>query len=426
MAKETQWLERLEYLEPGGEGSDLMLASPPRLLRASLYLMAGLLFAALIWSWLSKVDIYITSIGAVRPKGDLVKVQAIAAGRITKVEVKDGQAVSEGDVLFVLDQTALDQVRNELEGTRERRLARERSQIALAGEHQAQAASDRIAVENAEVGLVRAREQQRALAAAVEEAEEILKASRLDLDRKETLFREGVVSDAEQRSAMTQLRIAESSKRSAEADLEASRQSVASAKKNASLLERQAVVGVRERERQAEAISSEVGQLRERETSLELEVGRLQDGLEIRSPVDGVITTVGARNVGEVTQVGMVMATIAPEEAPWIVESLVSNRDAGPLRENLGARVKLKFDAFPFRDYGTLNGKLVEVSPDAESTILGDAYRVRITMDALELSRGRREGEVRLGMTVVAEIVKEEERILMLLFRKVRDRISYE
>ena len=91
----------------------------------------------------------------------------------------------------------------------------------------------------------------------------------------------------------------------------------------------------------------------------------------------------------------------------------------------MGAQVKLKFDAFPFRDFGTLTGTLTTVGHDAEpNDQLGLVYRVEIAFRPEPLVLGSHTGKVRLGMTVTAEILKEQESILMLLFRDIRDRVA--
>ncbi|MEM6797802.1 MAG: biotin/lipoyl-binding protein, partial [Acidobacteriota bacterium] len=165
--RSEDWAARLEFLEPGGEGRDLMLSNPPKLIRASLYLMTALVGAAFLWAWFSEVDIYITSVGSVRPEGDLVKVQAPATGRMMRVDVEDGQQVAEGDVLFVMDrresETALGQVETDLDATRARLEAQGRSFAALSEESTARLASARIAIENARAGLARAQEEQASL-----------------------------------------------------------------------------------------------------------------------------------------------------------------------------------------------------------------------------------------------------------------------
>ena len=147
--------------------------------------------------------------------------------------------------------------------------------------------------------------------------------------------------------------------------------------------------------------------------------------LEVRAPMDGTITSVLTKNIGEIVTPGTLLATLVPQGAELIVEANVTNRDAGPLRDRIGESVKLKFDAFPFRDFGTLNGTLVEVAHDAQpSENLGLVYRVAISFRPEPLSRGRQQGRVRLGMTVTGEIFKDRERVLMTLFRNLRDRVS--
>ncbi|MEM6797762.1 MAG: HlyD family efflux transporter periplasmic adaptor subunit, partial [Acidobacteriota bacterium] len=265
---------------------------------------------------------------------------------------------------------------------------------------------------------------------AVDEAQEMATSARLARDRAESLFNEGIISESSRESADSTWRVAESTLRSANATFDAGRQNVRSAEKSLQLSAQQAEVIRREQERQSESQTSQIELLKAQEIRLSLEQKKLAEGLErleIRSPVDGTVTTVTIRNEGEFAQLGLTLATVAPADAPWIVESWVTNRDAGALRENLGAEVNIKFDAFPFRDYGYVRGTLEEISPDSQLVpLIGDAFRVRISLESLEIGRAGRRGEVRLGMTVTADIVKEKERVLLLLFRKVRDRISYE
>lgn len=172
-----------------------------------------------------------------------------------------------------------------------------------------------------------------------------------------------------------------------------------------------------------ERIQAELRIAEQEEEKLALAVGHL----EIKAPRAGLLTSVLFKNAGEIVSAGAVLATIAAENSPAIVEAMMSNKDVGPLREGIGSRVKLKFDAFPFRDYGLGEGKLLAISPDAiADPKLGLVYRVQIGMDSLVLHRGRREGQIQLGMTVQAEVIKEEERILYLLFKEVRDRLAYD
>ena len=51
-------------------------------------------------------------------------------------------------------------------------------------------------------------------------------------------------------------------------------------------------------------------------------------------------------------------------------------------------------------------------------------YKVKIMLEQEDLCRGDLRGQVKLGMTGQAEIVTDQESILMLLVRKIRQNIS--
>lgn len=93
-------------------------------------------------------------------------------------------------------------------------------------------------------------------------------------------------------------------------------------------------------------------------------MGRSGAGKSIAAPVSGLITTLEAGNAGRVLQAGQTVATIAPAGAPLVAEVRVPNQDIAFIQKELPA--KLKLDAFPFQDYGTIEGTVVEVAPDAQ------------------------------------------------------------
>jgi HlyD family secretion protein len=83
--------------------------------------------------------------------------------------------------------------------------------------------------------------------------------------------------------------------------------------------------------------------------------------------------------------------------------------------------VKFKFDAFPYREYGFLKGRVASISPSAiEDKNLGYVYQVQGALDTAHYDiQGKRYG-VKPGMTAVAELVTERKTIFSLLFKKFR------
>ena len=94
------------------------------------------------------------------------------------------------------------------------------------------------------------------------------------------------------------------------------------------------------------------------------------------------------------------------------------------LRVGMPARIKL--DAYDYQKYGTLSGTVCFVAPDSEvpEGQRTAHYVVRIEVDGEQIGRGDLRGQVKLGMAGQAEIVTDQESVLLLLVRKIRQTIS--
>lgn len=144
----------------------------------------------------------------------------------------------------------------------------------------------------------------------------------------------------------------------------------------------------------------------------------------VTAPVNGVITTMEVLSPGTVLQPGQVLATIAPAGARLLVEASVLNKDIAFIEKGLPA--KLKFDAFPFQDYGAVEGTVIEVSPDAQVNKDSQSfYKVTIAPQRTEIAARGKNIPLRTGLTLTAEIVTERKSILSFIlepFRKLRSK----
>ena len=125
------------------------------------------------------------------------------------------------------------------------------------------------------------------------------------------------------------------------------------------------------------------------------------------TPVDGVVMEVAKRSVGSVLQAAEPLVTIVPADAPLEAEVEIEAADRGTVRP--GDSVRLKLDPFPFQRYGTIDGTLKVVSPDAvkrEPMQGGGAYfRARVALDPGGVKHFADQGlGLSPGMTVRAEI----------------------
>ena len=138
----------------------------------------------------------------------------------------------------------------------------------------------------------------------------------------------------------------------------------------------------------------------------------------ITSPVKGIITTLNVRGAGEVLQPGQTVATIAPSDVPLVVETLLADKDIAFVQKGLSA--KLKFEAFPFQDYGVVEGTVIDISPDASVKDGVNYYKVTIAPSKTWISTGGNDVMLRPGLSVSAEIITDRRTVLSLILEPVR------
>ena len=142
----------------------------------------------------------------------------------------------------------------------------------------------------------------------------------------------------------------------------------------------------------------------------------------ITAPVSGIITRLDVRSPRAVIQSGQAVAAIAPAGVRLVVEAQIPNKDIAFLEKGMPA--KLKFDAFPFQDFGSVTGRVSEVAPDSQGDErLGSFYKVTIVpQDTAILAHGKNI-PLRPGLALSVEIVTERKSVLALLlepFRKLK------
>jgi hemolysin D len=101
---------------------------------------------------------------------------------------------------------------------------------------------------------------------------------------------------------------------------------------------------------------------------------------------------------------------------------VLSNQQAGFVKK--GMMVKVKLDAYPYQDHGTIAGKIVAISPDSQaSEQLGQVYRVDIALDRHYVNAKGQQIPLKPGLTATAEIVTRQRRVLDVVlepFQKLR------
>ena len=146
-------------------------------------------------------------------------------------------------------------------------------------------------------------------------------------------------------------------------------------------------------------------------TSAKLKMAENQVSLtSVTMPVAGMLAEMKVANTGELVSPGALVATVVPDGVPLIVEVAVPNREIGFVRIGIDGRIKV--DAYPFQQFGTLPARVRSVLPG-----FGSQNNFTVTLELLEAKIVTANGALPLfpGLTVEAELLTSQQRLLDLL-----------
>jgi HlyD family secretion protein len=444
----------LVEITDGSDAREFLLAERPRLMRATIWLSLLLLAALIGWSCVGTVDVTISAPGVVRPRGNLVQVQSPVNGVVTEVLIREGATVNEHDVILRFDPKPLRDERALIEervnAKRTERAEAEESRRRLARSYEADQQAFQVEVSAAEKQIelekVNRDYQVRVAKGKLEEVRAELETlgSRIEI-QEETVAR---TRQQFQGGAKTQdqLDAEERQLRTLRAELEPKRRDIEVAKLACEPNETHVQIAENALEKTRTLLAKEKasyeikdGEAEARITQIDGEIHALQkevavvDGklerVELRAPVAGLVTRLAVTFRGTVVPEGSTVAEISPSGRDLVLEAYVRNTDRGEVRVGKGA--KIRFAAFPYQEYGALDGEVTDVAPDsmkmptdapAGALADGPVYKVTVSMSRLQLENNRRQvGVVQLGMAAEADIVVKESPLIFLVLNEIRD-----
>lgn len=154
--------------------------------------------------------------------------------------------------------------------------------------------------------------------------------------------------------------------------------------------------------------------------------------VELRAEQDSIVLNIAKVSPGSVLQSGEQFLTLVPDGAPLEVEANISAMDAGFVHP--GNKATVKFDTFPFTQYGAAEGTVRVVSADSFTSNPDDKqrgvqqnqsgnqpayYRARITLDNIKLHGTPPGFRVGPGMSIQADIKVGERTVVGYLLSRV-------
>ncbi|WP_423603344.1 HlyD family type I secretion periplasmic adaptor subunit [Sphingomonas sp. MS122] len=389
--------------------------------RVTARTLLGLLVVALLWLFLGRVDVVASAPGKLVPADDVKLIQPGAAGIVHAILVRDGQRVRAGQPLVELDPTVSDadtaQARKALE-TAALDAARLRAILsALDGQGlrfappagtSTDVVATQIALARAQLAEIRAGTQMRAAdteSARAARAEAQIQAAKLSetlplLDEQiaanEKLLEKGYVSKLRVIEMRRQRLAAARDRDAALATARKAEAQIAVAGGNSS----QSAAEARARILADLAKAESDARLREEELTKAVKRSSLQ---RLVSPVDGTVTQLAVHTVGGVVEAAKPIMVIVPARGGVVAEVAIANKDAGFV--GAGQPVALKVEAFPFTRYGTVPGRLEQISSDAvQDEKRGLIYTARVVLDRATIMRDGAKTPLTPGMAITADI----------------------
>ncbi len=135
---------------------------------------------------------------------------------------------------------------------------------------------------------------------------------------------------------------------------------------------------------------------------------------QIKAPIDGTITYLQSLSQNEFVTSGKELFAIVPNNQDYIGQ--IKIQQAGYGKIEVGQKVRIKLDNFPYQEYGQLDGAVKEISviPNEES------YLVKVTLLEGVKSSYNKELTYTPEMAGTAEIITKDLRLMERIFNKFR------
>ena len=462
---------------------DLMDALPTVWTRGLLYFLVVSTAILVPWSVLTKVDQTGTARGRLEPKNKVIQLDAPVAAKIKNINVKEGDKVKKGAILAELGSetvsSELEQLKDKRSGLMQRltqlelmqtqarttintkndenqsRMLEKQSQVAQAQQNFDTLKAVYESQKNEKLAQIeQAKQEIESSIAARKQSELALVGAQEKSKRYEEAYKEGVIAqdrflDIQQQAKENQegLTQATSAVEQARSRLIEQQSGYENLTKNSEAEIQQAALRVDEQENsdrtltasgkleklQAEeqlqdlksqiaTVNTEVAQTNKQIESSQFELKQRQ----ILAPADGIVFHIPARGGGSVVQPGEKMIEIAPQNSALILKAQIPPTDSGFLTK--GMPVKVKFDAYPFQDYGVSEGELVSISPDSQVTETPqgqqETYELKVELDRPYILDGAKQIKLTPGQTATAEVIIRQRRVIDFFldpFRKLQE-----
>lgn len=135
------------------------------------------------------------------------------------------------------------------------------------------------------------------------------------------------------------------------------------------------------------------------------------------SHYSGLVTNIEVFQ-GQRIGAGAPLAHIVRDNKPPVGKMYIANQDIGNV--NVGQVVRIKYNAYPYQEYGVQSGRIIRLSGDVQEVAgMGLVYEADVALNSYYVSKGTKKIPLRLGVRGMAEVVTGKKKMIELVFAPV-------
>ena len=428
---EPGWLDKVPGLDQSdlaalvgrqrlSQALDLEQKPDNRYLRLSLYFLGGAVALFVPWAALTPITQVVQASGEVVPEGAVNVVQHLEGGIVSKVDVRDGQEVQEGQVLLELNPKLVGSEYDAAEQKLENLLLQQKQlQAAIRGdttiELEKPSKPTRDKVGAAQQQLLTSRLVNRADQLAAARASVQQKRAEVDGLREQISLQQEQVamwSSLQESGGASKLQLLHTKTQLAEMKGARNEALKALSQAQANLKGLESGMDFENNSQIAELVSEEAV------VAENIKKVRNQlDRTKITAPVSGVISDLRFKAPGSVVGPGAVVLQVVPHGNQRLAEVRVPSKDIGFVK--VGQVVDVKLQPFDSTIYGAVPGKVLSLAgttvqdPDTRQYY----YLARVELARQYVDQRNKKFPIQVGMPLVADIKGQRKSVLQYLFQ---------
>lgn len=407
---------------------------PSHAARLLTYLIMLMFTVLILWSVLGKIDIIATATGKLMPASSIKTIQTLVDSEIEEIYVQEGQYVKEGQDLIKFNQTEVQanirRIKNEMKALE---IAVARLQALLTDNPEENFVYDETIDEyliKMHSGLLKSQMTEKAakievLNGQIAKAEKEKDTIRADLKRIEKLLpsveerieKKKILVDQQLLARLTFLE-QEEELTNLQEQRNVQAKKMAETEANIEFLKKELRQYLAEFDKN---IMQELTDSREKLASYQQELIKYEEALKrtvVKAPLSGYVQQLVYHTKGGVVETAKPIMNLVPEDYQLEADVMILNKDIGFVRPEQD--VEIKIDSFPFTKYGTIKGKVRNISSDAvQDEKLGLVFPSRLTLLDNKIKADGQIVQLKPGMSVTAEIKTGKRRVIEYLLSPV-------